>query len=64
MTKEEVFKAFRESNEPSFTVFLSKLEEEGVVIEAAEVFEEKKRQDEWWKKALERVNNIDEPSEE
>lgn len=56
-TRERLLELFRESNEPNFLNFLDSLEEDGVIL-AEKIFEEKKRQDKWWKEALERNNKL------
>lgn len=71
MTSEDrqgLFRLFRASSEANFQVFLNKLqakyEEYDNVIDAEEYFEEKKKEDKWWKKALQRVSNTGKIKEE
>ena len=57
MKRSKLFELFRESKEPSFMKFLDSLEKDGVVY-AEKIFEEKRRQDEHIKEALDRTNEL------
>lgn len=60
MNKKErsrLLELFRDSGEPNFMKFLDDLEKDGVIF-AEQIFEEKKRQDKWWKDALKRNNTL------
>jgi hypothetical protein len=51
----EIFKHSDRSEEE----FVKKIDE--TVIDASEMFKSKVKYDKWWKKALERVNNVGKP---
>lgn len=57
MNNKRLFELFRQSDEPNFIKFLDQLEKDGVIY-AEHLFAEKKRQDNWWKQALERSNKV------
>ena len=55
--RKRLLELFRDSGEPNFMKFLDDLEKDGVIL-AEQIFEEKKRQDKWWKEALKRNNEM------
>ena len=63
MNNKKLLELFRESGEPNFIKFLEQLEKDGVIY-AEHFFNEKKRQDKWWKEALERNNEVGKPKKE